>query len=142
MGKEGLYKARLLELISETSSALPEDVLAALRKAAATAESGSAEATALATMLENASLAKERRLPVCQDTGSLLFYIDAPSGFDTLSFEEDARAAEIPFPIPCSVINSPNHINITEPAVIAVTDSAQSPNVGVKSLAIFADKVD
>ena len=93
MGTEGLYKTKLLELISETSSALPEDVLGALRKAAATAESGSAEATALATMLENASLAKERRLPVCQDTGSLLFYIDAPSGFDTLSFEEDARAA-------------------------------------------------
>ncbi len=89
----GKYKAPLLELIADTSSALPEDVLAALRKAADAAESGGAEATALATMLENAALAKERRLPVCQDTGSLLFFIDAPSGFDTLSFEEDARAA-------------------------------------------------
>ncbi|MBO4344467.1 MAG: fumarate hydratase, partial [Victivallales bacterium] len=93
MANDGKYKATLLKLIADTSSALPEDVIAALRKAADNAENGSAEATALATMLENAALAKERRLPVCQDTGSLLFFIDAPSGFDTLSFEEDARAA-------------------------------------------------
>ncbi len=93
MVRTGQYKGRLLELIAKTSSELPNDVLGALRGAAENAGQGTAEATALAAMLENATLAVERRLPICQDTGSLLFFIDAPSGFDTLAFEEDARAA-------------------------------------------------
>ena len=37
---------------------------------------------------------------------------------------------EIPLPMPCSVINSPSHINRTEPAVIAVTDTIHSIAVG------------
>ena len=48
---------------------------------------------------------------------------------------------EIPLPTPCSVINSPIHIKITEPAVIATTDNAQSPMVGVNSVAILAEMV-
>ena len=48
---------------------------------------------------------------------------------------------EIPLPIPCSVINSPIHIKITEPVVIAVTDKIQSPIDGVNSVAIFAEIV-
>ena len=93
METTGSYKGCLLELIARTSSELPMDVLNALRQAESRAEKGTAEATALTAMLENASLAVERRLPICQDTGSLLFFIDAPSGFDTLAFEDDARAA-------------------------------------------------
>ena len=49
---------------------------------------------------------------------------------------------EIPLPIPCSVINSPIHIKITDPAVIDTTDSTQSPVVGTNSVAIFADTTD
>ena len=93
MVRTGQYKGQLLELIAKTSSELPEDVLGALRGAAENAVQGTAEATALAAMLDNAALAVERRSPICQDTGSLLFFIDAPSGFDTLAFEDDARAA-------------------------------------------------
>ena len=45
--------------------------------------------------------------------------------------------SEIPLPIPCSVMSSPNHIRIMEPATMAVTDSIQSAVVGVYARAVF-----
>ena len=49
---------------------------------------------------------------------------------------------EIPLPIPCSVMSSPSHIKMIEPAVIAVTERAQSLAVGTNSVAMFALRVD
>lgn len=45
---------------------------------------------------------------------------------------------EIPLPIPCSVMSSPNHIRIIEPATMAVTESSQSAEVGVYPEAVLA----
>ena len=41
----------------------------------------------------NIALAKEKSQPICQDTGSVLFYVDCPVGFDQMAFEETARKA-------------------------------------------------
>jgi fumarate hydratase class I len=41
----------------------------------------------------NIALAKQKSQPICQDTGSVLFYVDAPQGFDLVAFEETARQA-------------------------------------------------
>ena len=49
---------------------------------------------------------------------------------------------EIPLPMPCSVMSSPSHMRIMDPAVMAVTESAQSPKDGVKSVARLAFNVD
>ena len=38
---------------------------------------------------------------------------------------------EMPLPIPCSVMSSPNHIKMIEPAVMAVIERSQSAVVGV-----------
>ena len=62
-----------LELIRRTSCDLPEDVEAALQRAAA-AEQGRARST-LEWMLRNAAEARRNSTPICQDTGSLLFFI-------------------------------------------------------------------
>ena len=45
---------------------------------------------------------------------------------------------EIPLPIPCSVINSPIHIRISEPAVIVVIERIQSRVVGTKATVFVA----
>ena len=63
----------LLELIRLTSCELAPDVERALR-AARDAEQGRARST-LDWMLRNAQEAREASMPICQDTGSLIFYI-------------------------------------------------------------------
>ena len=45
---------------------------------------------------------------------------------------------EIPFPTPCSVINSPSHIKMMEPAVMVVMERIQSRVVGTKETVLVA----
>jgi len=67
---------RIAELIARTSSSLPEDVEKALKSALRREERGSSAAVVLKTVLENCALARRSRAPLCQDTGTLAFYID------------------------------------------------------------------
>ena len=67
---------RLVELIRETSSSLPEDVLKAIRSAMRRETRGKSAAVVLKTILDNCALAKKQSTPLCQDTGTLAFYVD------------------------------------------------------------------
>ena len=67
---------RLVSLVRETGSSLPDDVLAALRRAKRREERGSSAAVVLQTILDNCALARERGVPLCQDTGTLTFFVD------------------------------------------------------------------
>ena len=42
---------------------------------------------------QNIALAKHKSQPICQDTGSILFFVDCPVGFDQITFAETAREA-------------------------------------------------
>ena len=68
---------KLVALIRETSSSLPEDVLAAIRRAKRKEARGSSAAVVLQTILDNCALAKKKGTPLCQDTGTLTFFVDA-----------------------------------------------------------------
>lgn len=68
---------RLVELIRETSSSLPDDVVAAISRAKRREPSGSSAAVVLKTILDNVALAKKRGVPLCQDTGTLAFFVDS-----------------------------------------------------------------
>lgn len=68
---------RLVALIRETSSSLPEDVRAALRAALRRETRGSSAAVVLQTILDNCALAAKNGTPLCQDTGTLTFFVDA-----------------------------------------------------------------
>jgi fumarate hydratase, class I len=67
---------RLVALIRETSSSLPDDVLAALRRAARQEERGGSASVVLKMILDNCALAKKKGVPLCQDTGTLTFFVD------------------------------------------------------------------
>ena len=67
---------RIAALIQKTSSSLSEDVLAALRAAADRESKGSSADMVLRTLLQNAELAERNGTPMCQDTGTLTFFID------------------------------------------------------------------
>lgn len=67
---------KLCELIRETSSSLPDDVIKAIKKAAKKEEKNSSAAVILKTVLDNCALAKKKGTPLCQDTGTLTFFVD------------------------------------------------------------------
>ena len=67
---------QICELIRETASSLPEDVLKAIRAAARKEEKGSSASVVLKTILDNCALAKKQGTPLCQDTGTLTFFVD------------------------------------------------------------------
>lgn len=67
---------QLVNLIRETSSSLPDDVLSALKGALRREAKGSSAAVVLKTILDNCALAKKRGTPLCQDTGTLTFFVD------------------------------------------------------------------
>src|SRR5947207_10393384 len=42
---------------------------------------------------QNIAPVKNKSQPICQDTGSIIFYVDCPVGFDQIGFQEAAREA-------------------------------------------------
>ena len=68
---------KLAGLIRDTSSSLPSDVEAAIKKAFRGEPRGSSASVVLGTILDNVRLARKIGSPLCQDTGTLAFYIDA-----------------------------------------------------------------
>jgi len=71
----------LARLIGRTSSDLPADVEAALKRAARAESAGSRARATLETLLENVRLARGNGAPLCQDTGALLFEIALPRDY-------------------------------------------------------------
>ena len=68
--------SKLVDLIRSTSSSLPEDVLKALKAAMRKERKGSSAAVVLKTILDNCAIAAKRGTPLCQDTGTLTFFVD------------------------------------------------------------------
>jgi fumarate hydratase class I len=83
----------ILELIRRTSTILPDDVVRAITKARGNEEKGSNAEVALDVIGCNIGLARDSSLPVCQDTGTILFYVHTPIGYDQIEFEEIATEA-------------------------------------------------
>jgi fumarate hydratase class I len=83
----------LLELIRRTSAEIPADVHQAILNSLEQEKKGTIAESAMKIIDQNVALAKTKSQPICQDTGSILFYVDCPVGFDQLAFEEAARSA-------------------------------------------------
>ena len=82
------FHAQILELIRRTSAFLPPDVTQVLEMHRALEQAGSKASLALALVSQNIGLAKRLGAPICQDTGTITFYIHTPIGFDQLELEE------------------------------------------------------
>ncbi len=83
----------LIELIRRTSAELPDDVNAALVRSLEAEKKGTIAESALKIIERNIELAKRKSQPICQDTGSVIFYVGCPVGTDQITFEETAREA-------------------------------------------------
>lgn len=69
-------EAKIARLVRKTSSTLPQDALDALKEAVRREAKGSSARMVLETLIENASLACKNGTPMCQDTGTLTFFVD------------------------------------------------------------------
>ena len=83
----------LLELIRRTSAEIPDDVHKAILDSLEREKQGTIAESAMKIIEQNIELAKNKSQPICQDTGSILFYVDCPPGLDQLAFEQTAREA-------------------------------------------------
>lgn len=83
----------LVELIRRTSAEIPDDVHQAILGSLEREKQGTIAANALQIIDQNIALARQKSQPICQDTGSILFYVDCPVGYDEVSFAETAREA-------------------------------------------------
>lgn len=82
-----------LELIRRASTDLRPDVEGALRAARAREAEGSAAQGALDAIIKNVELAREKSTPICQDTGTPIFYVYYPAGWSTLQLKKQIREA-------------------------------------------------
>ena len=83
----------LLELIRRASAEIPEDVHKAILDSLEREKKGTIAESAMKIIEQNIELAKNKSQPICQDTGSIIFYVDCPVGFDQLAFQEAASEA-------------------------------------------------
>jgi len=83
----------ILELIRRTSSSLPKDVEDRLRAAVEKEAPGSAARGALETIMKNIELSRAQSTPICQDTGTPIFYVHHPEGWSTRKLRDQIRAA-------------------------------------------------
>lgn len=81
----------VVELIRRTSTNLSKDVEDRLRAAVEKEAPGSAARGALETILENIDLSRRNSTPICQDTGTPIFYVHYPEGWSTRKLKEQIR---------------------------------------------------
>ena len=69
---------KLADLVRKTSSSLPDDVVKVLKRQLALEKKAKNAAAVLnlSTILDNVALARRQGTPLCQDTGTLTFFVD------------------------------------------------------------------
>ena len=82
-----------IELIRRTATDLPADVETALHRSRDREAPGSAAQSTLDAILENVQLSREGSTPICQDTGTPIFYVYYPTGWSTLTLKRQIREA-------------------------------------------------
>jgi fumarate hydratase, class I len=83
----------ILELVRQAATDLPADVEVGLRQAIEREAAESAARSTLETILKNVELARQNSTPICQDTGTPIFYVYHPTGWSTRELTLQIRAA-------------------------------------------------
>jgi fumarate hydratase, class I len=83
----------ILELVRFTSTNLPPDAEKALRDALEKEEPGSAAYNALVTILKNVEMTRRNSTPICQDTGTPIFFVRYPEGWSPRRLREQIKEA-------------------------------------------------
>jgi fumarate hydratase class I len=112
---------QILELVRFTSSNLPPDVEKKLRDSLESEEAGSAAAGALETLIKNVEMAREKSTPICQDTGTPIFYVKYPEGWSTRKIKKQIKEA---------VVQATQNAYLRPNSVNAITGKNTGDNTG------------
>ena len=121
----------LLELIRKTSAFLPPDVENVLELRKKLETEGSKADFALDLVMQNIGLAKKRSLPICQDTGTITFYVKCPAGYNQIDFKNAAEDA---------VVQATNKGYLRQNSVDSITGKNPGNNLGPGSPAFYFDQ--
>ncbi|RYZ69214.1 MAG: hypothetical protein EOP09_08080 [Proteobacteria bacterium] len=83
----------LVEIIRKTSTEMPDDVTRAIEAGQKVEADSSSAKYAMDIICDNIGLAKKKSQPLCQDTGTILFFIHYPAGTDYDVFQELIKRA-------------------------------------------------
>jgi fumarate hydratase class I len=83
----------LVELIRVTSTVVPDDVFKTIAAAAKNEVKDTTADYAMGIIKNNIDLAKFKSQPLCQDTGTVIFYIYHPPGFHQTPFKDMIKKA-------------------------------------------------
>lgn len=89
------FHLAVLELIRRTSSRLPQDVIDALVRGRDAESPDSRAFNTLNDMVKNILLADGHVTPLCQDTGTIIFYVKHPTGLSQLALKHQIRQAVV-----------------------------------------------
>lgn len=89
----GVLLNSLVELIRVTSAELPNDIQKVILEALAREEKNTTAEYAMNIIKANIELAKKKSQPICQDTGTILFFVSHPAGFNQTKFADTLRKA-------------------------------------------------
>ena len=87
------HTEQIVELIKSTSTDLSPDIEFALTRANEREEKGSAAQGALLSVLENVKMSRETFRPICQDTGTPIFYVSYSIGTSQRVLRQQIQAA-------------------------------------------------
>lgn len=90
--EKNMYET-LVELIRKTSAEIPGDVQKVILEALAREEKNTTAEYAMNIIKANIDLAKKKSQPLCQDTGTILFYVYHPVNFDQMHFTKTLHKA-------------------------------------------------
>lgn len=83
----------ILELIRKTSTEIPDDVQKVILEALDKEEKNTSAEYALNIIKANIELAKKKSQPLCQDTGTVLFFVSHPVGFHQTKLTQTIKKA-------------------------------------------------
>lgn len=90
-----LLQSRLLELIRRTSCELPPDVRRAVDKGWRKEKTGTTAKYAFGVIRDNVVLARDKSQPICQDTGTIICYVDRPAWVSEADFRKAFEKAVV-----------------------------------------------
>jgi len=130
---EDKFEDVLVEFIRRTSTILPEDVVAAIKKYRDAEEPESRARRTLDSILKNIKMAETHSRPICQDTGTVTFDIHYPLGIRKSDMERIIERA----------VKRATSSHYLRPNVVdSLTGEIKSDNIGVGHPATYYDQWD
>ncbi|MBT4792486.1 MAG: fumarate hydratase [Halobacteriovoraceae bacterium] len=111
----------LIELIRSTSTVLPDDVQKVILKTLKKEEKNTTAEYAMKIIQANIKLAKQKSQPLCQDTGTIIFYVSHPVGFNQRHFTKICQKA---------VVNATKIGYLRQNSVDSLTGKNETMNIG------------